>query len=134
MGKSSGYIESLPEEVKKQISLLEDLQNQRAHLESEFRSEMLELEKKYLGLAQPLYLKRAEIIAGNMNPQKNDNLNNETANGIPEFWLTCFKNSPILEELIQEKDEPALVKLRDVRLSYLENNPVYLIYGNNLYS
>lgn len=44
--------------------------------------------------------------------------------GIPEFWLTCFKNSPVLEAMIAEHDEGALAYLEDVRVAFLDGNPV----------
>lgn len=44
--------------------------------------------------------------------------------GIPEFWLTSFKNQPTIAELITEKDEDVLKSLTDIKVSYLENNPV----------
>jgi nucleosome assembly protein 1-like 1 len=116
IGQSSGYIESLPEEVKQRIATLEEIHGERAQLECKFRQEVMELERKYHQLYAPLYQRRSEVIAG-----KNDN---SAEKGIPEFWLTCFKNSPGLEQLIQEHDEEALKKLVDVRLFLLEDNPV----------
>ena len=34
--------------------------------------------------------------------------------GIPEFWLTIFKNVDMLAEMVQEADEPVLALLEDV--------------------
>lgn len=46
--------------------------------------------------------------------------------GIPEFWLTIFKNVDILRDMIQEHDEPVLTKLSDIKISYNEGplNPM----------
>lgn len=44
--------------------------------------------------------------------------------GIPEFWATCLKNSPIIEQLIMECDEPVLAHLVDIRVSFLSVNQV----------
>jgi len=42
----------------------------------------------------------------------------ENVQGIPEFWLTIFKNVPILQDMVQEHDEPILQKLLDIRLVF----------------
>ena len=44
--------------------------------------------------------------------------------GIPEFWLTTMKSSPVVSEMITEQDEEALQHLEDIRFSYLDDNPV----------
>ena len=38
--------------------------------------------------------------------------------GIPSFWLTIFKNVPLLEEMVQEHDEPILEKLSDIKVLF----------------
>ena len=40
--------------------------------------------------------------------------------GIPEFWLTTFKNVEMVQEMIMEHDEPILEKLTDVTVSFSE--------------
>jgi nucleosome assembly protein 1-like 1 len=45
-------------------------------------------------------------------------------NGIPEFWATCLKNHPLVNELITPEDEDALSNLTDIKTHYLEENPV----------
>jgi nucleosome assembly protein 1-like 1 len=40
--------------------------------------------------------------------------------GIPEFWLTTFKNVEMLQEMIMEHDEPILEKLTDVTVTFSE--------------
>nr|XP_009858374.1 nucleosome assembly protein 1-like 1 [Ciona intestinalis] len=42
----------------------------------------------------------------------------EDIKGIPEFWLTIFKNIPMMQEMIQEHDEPILKSLQDVRVVF----------------
>jgi len=46
VGKSSGYIENLPVEVKKSIEGLKGVQVKQNELQNQFRRECLELEKK----------------------------------------------------------------------------------------
>ena len=52
--------------------------------------------------------------------------------GIPEFWLTVLKNSPVLQGLITDIDEAALKHLKDIRSVHLEENPVLIIFENDL--
>lgn len=40
--------------------------------------------------------------------------------GIPEFWLTTFKNVEMIQEMIMEHDEPILEKLTDVSVTFSE--------------
>lgn len=40
--------------------------------------------------------------------------------GIPNFWLTAFRNVPHLTEMISDRDNDVLASLVDVRLRYLE--------------
>lgn len=68
VGASSGYIESLPQNVKDRISALKAVQAQHAELESAFQMELLELEKKYFAKYTPLYQRRAEIVNGRVEP------------------------------------------------------------------
>ena len=68
VGTSSGYVESLPEVVQRRIRALLNLQDKSLALEVSFRQEVLELEKKYAGLHQPLYDARAAIASGATEP------------------------------------------------------------------
>ncbi|KAJ8102561.1 hypothetical protein POJ06DRAFT_235527 [Lipomyces tetrasporus] len=72
VGRSSGYIESLPGPVKDRISGLKGLQKDHAALESEFRKEILELEKKYAEKYKPLYERRAKIVTGEVEPSEEE--------------------------------------------------------------
>merc|ERR1719242_2163420 len=40
--------------------------------------------------------------------------------GVPEFWLTIFKNVDMLQEMVQEADEPLLSKLTDITVTFSE--------------
>ncbi|XP_013790708.1 nucleosome assembly protein 1-like 1 [Limulus polyphemus] len=44
--------------------------------------------------------------------------------GIPDFWLTTFKNVEIIAEMIQEHDEPILKNLMDVKVKLSQSNPM----------
>ncbi|KIM36297.1 hypothetical protein M413DRAFT_78327, partial [Hebeloma cylindrosporum] len=64
LGKSSGYIESLPVEVKLNVEALKGVQVKQNELQNKYKRECLELEKKYLELQKPLYERRNDIITG----------------------------------------------------------------------
>ncbi|KAK9390208.1 hypothetical protein V1515DRAFT_589547 [Lipomyces mesembrius] len=155
VGRSSGYIESLPGPVKERISGLKGLQKEHATLESEFRKEILELEKKYAEKYKPLYERRAKIVAGDVEPTeeeiaagKEEDENEEIlkkeevevdeeeqespipkdAKGVPEFWLTAIKNVPALAETITDKDDEALKYLSDIRVEFIEQPGFKLMF------
>jgi hypothetical protein len=68
VGQSSGYVEALPEVVQRRLRALQNIQDKNLELENKFRAEVLELEKKYHALHQPLYDHRALIVAGTVEP------------------------------------------------------------------
>lgn len=112
VGKSSGYVESLPEEIQEKLKELSEIQLENLKLEMEFRAQVLELEKKFNKLHVPLYEKRFEIISG-----KNAD------GGIPAFWYTAMSTHPLISEMIFDGDEEALKYLSDIRVEYKDDNP-----------
>ncbi|KAF5391160.1 hypothetical protein D9757_003106 [Collybiopsis confluens] len=138
IGKNSGYLESLPVEVKRSVEALKGVQVKQNEIQNQYKKECLELEKKYLAIQKPLYERREGIINGSAEPTaeeieqgekqslKDDEdyapLPKDVPSGpaaIPEFWLTALRNHIGLAELITERDEAALKHLIDLRLSYL---------------
>ncbi|KJZ75509.1 hypothetical protein HIM_04972 [Hirsutella minnesotensis 3608] len=153
IGRSSGYIESLPTPVRRRVAGLRAIQKDHSKLEAEFQEEVLQLEKKYFAKFTPLYEKRAEIVNGNAEPTEEqvkagddtenhqlqgEGANTESApkdaetpenvNGIPEFWLSAMKNQVTLAEMITDRDEAALKHLTDVRMEYLDKPGFRLIF------
>ncbi len=150
VGRSSGYIESLPTPVRRRVAGLKGVQKEHAKLEGEFQEEVLELEKKYFAKYTPLYEKRAKIINGATEPTEDDIKAGEQEDeeedesspaeaaetdkaaedmaGIPEFWLSAMKNQVSLAELITDRDEPALKLLTDIRMEYLLQPGFRLIF------
>lgn len=151
VGRSSGYIESLPVPVRRRVAGLKGVQKEHAKLESAFQEEVLQLEKKYFAKYTPLYEKRAKIVNGTSEPNEEDvkagqqdgegeedgqskgenseqNKSTEAMTGIPEFWLSAMKNQVSLAELITDRDEPALKLLTDIRMEYLEQPGFRLIF------
>ncbi|KAK4995062.1 histone chaperone [Elasticomyces elasticus] len=150
VGRSSGYIESLPPSVRRRVAGLKGVQKDHAKLEAEFQEEVLELEKRFFAKFTPLYEKRAKIVNGVAEPseeevkigeqdeeddededaepvEKNNEEPAEPVKGIPEFWLSAMKNSS-LAETITEKDEEALRHLTDIRMEYLDRPGFRLIF------
>lgn len=153
IGRSSGYIESLPLPVRRRVAGLKGIQKDHAKLEAEFQEEVLQLEKKYLQKFTPLYQRRFEIVNGAVEPTEDEieageaeladddeeskketeektEASAEEANvsGIPEFWLSAMKNQVSLVEMITERDEEALKHLTDIRMEYLDRPGFRLIF------
>ena len=148
VGRSSGYVESLPAPVRRRVAGLKGVQKDHSKLEAEFQEEVLELEKKYFAKFTPLYQKRAKIINGTSEPseeeikagEEDDEEQDEAepaekvedttsdVKGIPEFWLSAMKNQISLAEMITDRDEAALKDLTDVRMEYLDKPGFRLIF------
>ncbi|XP_028814889.1 nucleosome assembly protein 1-like 4a isoform X2 [Denticeps clupeoides] len=139
----------LPKAVKRRVNALKRLQVQCAHIEAKFYEEVHDLERKYSALYQPLLNKRRDVVSGAVEPtdeecewqsdredeeelaeelkkkatveeKKGDGAAEENPKGIPEFWLTIFKNVDMLSEMLQEHDEPILRHLQDVKVKFSE--------------
>ena len=150
VGRSSGYIESLPAPVRRRVAGLKGVQKEHTKLEAEFQEEVLELEKKYFAKYSPLYEKRARIVNGESEPTEeeikageqdeeeveeaakpepgDESKEAENMAGIPEFWLSAMKNQASLAELITDHDEAALKHITDIRMEYLEQPGFRLIF------
>ena len=151
VGRSSGYIESLPTDVKRRVAGLKGIQKEHSKLEAEFQEEVLQLEKKYFAKFTPLYQQRAAIVNGQTEPtedqvqageedEEEDDEETEAApkekasesadkvSGIPEFWLSAMKNQISLAEMITDRDEEALKSLTDIRMEYLDKPGFRLIF------
>ena len=118
IGRSSGYVESLPPVVRQRVAGLKAIQKDHAKLEARFQERVLELEKEFFALYTPLYERRAKIINGKTEPTEEeieigkkdeeaeekpepatvDSKIPQDAAGIPEFWLTAMKNQVSLAE------------------------------------
>lgn len=154
VGRSSGYIESLPESVRQRVAGLKGIQTDHAKLEAQFQEEVLELEKKFFAKFTPLYERRARIVTGAVEPtaaeikagehteaqvdaatttKKDSPESAEPISGIPEFWLSAMKNHLSLAELITDRDGAALKHLTNIRMEYLDQPGFRLIFefGNN---
>lgn len=150
VGRSSGYVESLPAPVRRRVDGLKGVQKEHSKLEAQFQEEVLELEKKFFAKFTPLYEKRTKIINGELEPTEEEVKAGETEDeededededekpkateegsadlkGIPEFWLSAMKNTS-LAETITDRDEDALKALTDIRMEYLDRPGFRLIF------
>ncbi|KAH8273492.1 hypothetical protein KR018_008225, partial [Drosophila ironensis] len=145
-------IANLPEPVQNRICALKNNQVDQVHITEEFFREVYELERRFYGRSCALYDKRRDIVDGQFEPPPQpakfpgpSGAESEIiaqleaseewrqlvsqlptlpadAKGVPNFWLTVFRNVPQLAELVQEHDEPLLECLQDVRLTYEQDS------------
>merc|ERR1711994_948549 len=168
-GDISGYIQSLPAPVKRRLKALKKIQLETTKIEAKFYEEVHKLECKYHLQYSPFYEKRAQITKGDYEPKdeecewpsddeeseladdvkdkvkveddKSDEKKDEKpAKGVPEFWLTIFKNIEIMQDMIQDHDEPALAALNDVKVTFSDGDgdtpmgfKLHFMFGSNDY-
>lgn len=66
---------------------------------------------------------KIEDVTETKEPTEEDK-NKANVEGIPDFWLTIFKNVAMLSEMVQEHDEPILKHLLDIKVIFLKSNPM----------
>lgn len=150
-------VKNLPEQAQKNVKALKNVQLEHLKLEAKFFQEVYQLEKKYHVLYQPLLDKRKDIVIGayvpteteskwedpeeedeevaaklkkislEINKHKPPTKYSADLKGIPDFWLTVFKNTELLADMIQDHDEPILKKLTDITVTYLDNPMSYIL-------
>lgn len=147
-GQPSDYIQTLPASVKRRIKALKKIQLETVKVEADFFKEVHALECKYQARYLPLYEKRAQITKGEYEPNDEEcewtldddkdeeelsdemkskvKLESEEDQGanvkdVPEFWLTIFKNTDLLVDMVQEHDEPILRHLVDIKVHYKDD-------------
>jgi len=142
-------VKNLPEVAQKRVKALKNLQLEFLRHECTFFEEVYQLERKYQEKYQSIADKRKNIIAGEYEPSeaeaefKSDeeegsdeeeammqeklkslkSLPQYDANvkGIPDFWLTIFRNTDLLSDMVQQHDEPLLKHLTDIKINYDED-------------
>jgi nucleosome assembly protein 1-like 1 len=68
VGRSSGYVESLPLPIRRRITGLKGIQVAQSKIEAEFQKDIYELEKKYADKYRPLFARRKELVDGSDEP------------------------------------------------------------------
>nr|XP_011461227.1 PREDICTED: probable disease resistance protein At4g27220 [Fragaria vesca subsp. vesca]XP_011461228.1 PREDICTED: probable disease resistance protein At4g27220 [Fragaria vesca subsp. vesca] len=122
-GQHTKYIlESLPQNVRKRVEVIREIENQHHELEAELLKERAILEAKYHKLYQPLYSKRYLIVNGVVEAEgvateaaANQDVKTAKVRGVPDFWLNTLKNNEVLAKEITMCDEEALKYLRDIK-------------------
>ncbi|CRK96418.1 CLUMA_CG009834, isoform A [Clunio marinus] len=140
-------IKNLPEGAQKRVKALKNLQLEFLKHECTFFEEVYQLERKYQEKYESIAEKRKDIIVGDYEPTEaesqlksddeeereedammEENLkslkapkHDENVKGIPDFWLTIFRNAELISDMIQPHDEPLLKQLTDIRIKYDED-------------
>lgn len=148
-------LKALPKPVQNRVNALRNIELERLNLEAKFYEEVYELERKYQDLYQPLHDKRRNIVTGGYEPNNkesewtyenpDDESNSEIQNvtrelrknlkinyqddvkGIPDFWLTIFRNTELLSTMVQATDEAALKSLTDIKIVYVQEPMSYTL-------
>lgn len=151
--ESPSILSSLPPPVRRRVNALKRLQLNGVNIEAEFYRKVHELECQYAERFLPLAEKRKAIVTGAYEPTDEeckpvvdeeelaDELETKAAvengpanqkeamqSGIPEFWLTTFKNVEIFAEMVQEHDEPILKHLTDVEVKTSKEPMMFTLY------
>ncbi|BGP55922.1 histone chaperone [Rhodotorula sphaerocarpa] len=72
IGRSSGYVESLPSAIQYRMTALKGVQRDHSKLEAEFQREIFELEKRFADKYKPLYERRRALIEGKAEPSEDE--------------------------------------------------------------
>lgn len=143
-GSLSGYYDTLPAPVKRRVKALKKLQVEILSIEAEMYRETHAVECRYASRYDSLFKKRDEIVNASYEPNDDEcdfpsdvededgevkpkveapkNGSNEPSpDGIPLFWLTIFKNVELINENLQEHDEPILEHLKDIQVKTHES-------------
>jgi len=147
LGTSQVEYTQLPSNVRSRVRALKNLQVEMNKSEVNYYKELHALEIKYSKQNETYYKKRADIVTGRYEPRGNETEfkedfeeseanqdNDHNARGIPNFWLTVFKNVEPLASMISSADEAILAHLEDVRLTVKEKGfQLDFVFGKNEY-
>jgi len=137
---------SLQPDVRRRVLALKMIQTKSINIEAEFYRKVHDMECEFAKRFKDLFDRRSQIVNGEYEPtdeecdfktgieelpielkEKLSVANGpdaaKDAKGIPEFWLTLFKNTDIIAEMIQEHDEPILKYLVNVE-SKISSDPM----------
>uniref|UniRef100_A0A6T8H1D7 Nucleosome assembly protein n=1 Tax=Proboscia inermis TaxID=420281 RepID=A0A6T8H1D7_9STRA len=124
----------MPDYMVKRVEKLKDLNDRRDIIMKDYLRERAELENKYFGVCKPMYVTRAEIVAGKMDDEikagakaavvvsssssTDDKASEEAVDnvtGIPQFWVCAMGHMEAVAELITEQDVDCLEYCTDIR-------------------
>lgn len=127
------HLKALTPKTLRRVQALVNLHKEREALEEQYLAELYALQRKYDGLATPIYERRAKFISGEAEPTDEEaaGFNPAEANpdveekadvvGIPDFWYHVLMNNDTVREItnINESDKEALSYLQDIRCEAL---------------
>ncbi|KNC47275.1 NAP-1 is [Thecamonas trahens ATCC 50062] len=137
IGMPSGLLETAPVEVKRRVSALRKIEDERVAMEQAFQTEFRALEIAYAAKFRTLEEKQMAIVTGEYEPTDADLVSDEELEGgaegddgevevpvgLPRYWLSILQNNSSLEDVLAESDYPVLESLIDVTIAYPEDNP-----------
>lgn len=132
----------LPVSINKRIFAVKKIEKDMIESEIQYFKDLYALEVKYFRQQYtPIFEKRASIVNGEYEPSEEESMwpsededqiaapkidlrENGNIRGIPNFWLSVFKNVSMLRKLIKPYDEPILEYLKDVKVIVMEKSMV----------
>ncbi|XP_001607381.1 nucleosome assembly protein 1-like 1-A [Nasonia vitripennis] len=131
---------ALPQTLQRRLALLQKITHRQFRLDAKFQIRLYMLEAEYHNHCAIYHQRRNEIISdiyeptdedctfeGNDEEKAKDKESEDvivTFKGIPGFWMKVFLNCPFLEGITKKCDEPILLHLYDIRITYLANDSV----------
>merc|ERR1719189_2205332 len=123
---NSGYIASLPAPVKRRLKALKKIQLESTKMESKYHEIYRPLYDQRSKITKGEYEpnddecqwpsddeEEDKELAGDLkdkakleDEKKKKEAEEKDVKGVPDFWLTIFKNVDMLQEMVQEADEP----------------------------
>uniref|UniRef100_A0A0X3PZU2 Nucleosome assembly protein 1 n=1 Tax=Schistocephalus solidus TaxID=70667 RepID=A0A0X3PZU2_SCHSO len=148
---------NVSDSTKERVKSLQVLHKQRAAMQMEFQKELYALEFKYSKLYATSYQQQRNIVyERSLTEEEEENTkvvkgvgdgNSKITSGcpkslniagIPNYWLTVFRNCPITSSLLTENDAAVLEYLVDIKCSFSKklSSPGFrllFIFRNNPY-
>ncbi|XP_067140758.1 nucleosome assembly protein 1-like 1 [Centruroides vittatus] len=132
---SSLFCRSVDQDVHNRVLELKNLQIRYFENEVNYYKELQQLKVKYADIQKSLFESRFRIIngigEGSADTKEEAGRSDEEINykkskgnensGIPNFWLTVFRNSKLLSSVFNEEDEMVLKHLKDVAAKYVSD-------------
>jgi len=116
VGQNSGYIQSLPPQVKRRMKSLKKLQLESTKIESDFYKEVQELECKYQSIYQPLYDKRTQIVKGEYEPTDAEaDFPSDSEDEEADLSTDIKDKKATIEEIDEKTDKVKETKEEDVK-------------------
>ncbi|XP_055534024.1 nucleosome assembly protein 1-like 4 [Wyeomyia smithii] len=112
---------TLPTNVRVKVEALKKNQLELLQIEADYHRKVFAVEQHFQPMYNELYEKRRQLVTGAYVPSEMElaaapDDAADQSKGIPEFWLTVFRMTPVLQSMIRAVDEEPLKRLVDVRV------------------